>query len=154
MRGEFALIETILKLENVQISEHVNNWEEAVYLAVTPLVKGGYVEQRYIDGIIDNTYKFGPYYVLAPELALLHARPEQGVIEKQLALTVLRTPVKFSENGYDVRILITLAASDNVSHLEALKDLSQIISDENSIDKIIHAKTTEEILNLFLPKGR
>lgn len=148
------MIENLLKLENIQISEKVKSWEEAIELAVSPLVKGKYVEERYIQEIINNTIKFGPYYVLAPEIALPHARPEQGVIEKQLAVTVLKTPIKFSENGYKVRLLITLAASDNESHLEALKDLAQIISDEKIVEKIIQANTTEEILGIFLPIRR
>lgn len=143
------MIENLLKLENIQISEKVENWEKAIELAVRPLVKGNYVEERYIQEIIKNTEKYGPYYVLAPEIAMPHARPEQGVLEKQIAVTVLRTPIKFSEDGFQVRILITLAASDNKSHLEALKDLSQIISDEEIVEKIIYANTPEEILGIF-----
>lgn len=33
-------------------------------VAVQPLVNGGYCEARYIDEIIKNTEKLGPYYVL------------------------------------------------------------------------------------------
>lgn len=75
-------IKDMLKLENVQVVDSARDWEDAVRIAVTPLVKGGYVEERYIDGIIDNAHELGPYFVLVPNLALLHARPEQGVIKK------------------------------------------------------------------------
>lgn len=88
-------IKDMLKLENVQVIDSAQDWEDAVRIAVTPLVKGGYVEERYIDGIIDNAHELGPYFVLVPNLALLHARPEQGVIKKQLALTILRKGVVF-----------------------------------------------------------
>ena len=51
-------IESMLKRENVQIWEGADSWEEAVKVAVTPLVDGGFVEDRYIQGIIDNAAEF------------------------------------------------------------------------------------------------
>ena len=106
----------MLKRENVQIVERVDNWEESVHVAVQPLVDQGYVESAYIDGIISNAKEFGPYFVLCPDLALLHARPDQGVLKQQLAVTVLREPVRFKEEGPDVRLLVTLAATDANGH--------------------------------------
>ena len=43
-------IKDMLQLENVQVVDSARDWEDAVRIAVTPLVKGGYVEERYIDG--------------------------------------------------------------------------------------------------------
>ena len=80
-----AGMEDMLKRENVQIIEKVSDWEESVHVAVQPLVDQGYVKSDYIDGIISNAKEFGPYFVICPDLALLHARPEQGVIKQQLA---------------------------------------------------------------------
>jgi len=146
------MIETMLKIENVQILESVKDWKEAIRISVMPLVASGYVEERYIQGIIDNTVQYGPYYVLAPEIALPHARPEQGVISKQLAITVLRNPIRFTSDGYDVRLLIVLAAEDGASHLEALKAVAEIISDEQKVQSILEAKTSEEVLTRFIGK--
>ncbi len=146
------MIETMLKIENIQILESVKDWKEAIHVSVMPLVASGYVEERYIQGIIDNTVHYGSYYVLAPEIALPHARPEQGVISKQLAITVLRNPIRFTSDGYDVRLLITLAAEDGASHLEALKAIAEIISDEQKVQSILKAKTSEEVLTRFLEK--
>ncbi len=143
-------MEKMLSIHNIRIYDHAENWVDAITKAVTPLVENGYVEQRYIQSIIDNTIQYGPYYVLAPNIALPHARPEQGVLKKQLGVTLLRKAVKFSEGGYDVHLLITLAASDSQGHLEALKELSEIMMDEDRIQKIINAKTEAEILDLFL----
>ena len=140
----------MLSIDNIRIYDHADNWVDAITKAVTPLIENGFVEPRYIQGIIDNTNQYGPYYVLAPDIALPHARPEQGVIKKQLGVTLLRHPVKFSPDGYDVRLLITLAASDSEGHLEALKMLSEVMMDEERVQKVLHAKTREEILSLFL----
>lgn len=143
-------MKNMLSIDNIRIYDHAENWVDAITKAVSPLVENGFVEARYIQGIIDNTNLFGPYYVLAPDIALPHARPEQGVIKKQLGVTLLKNPVKFSEGGYDVRLLITLAASDNQGHLEALQQLSEIMMDEERMKQILKAETSEEILGLFL----
>ncbi len=148
------MLESMLVLDNIAIYDKAENWIDAITKAVTPLVEHGFVEARYIQSIIDNTRQYGPYYVLAPELALPHARPEQGVLKKQIGVTLLRHPVKFSEDGYDVRLLITLAASDSQSHLEALQTLSEIMMDESRMAHILKAKTREEILWLFTQSNK
>ena len=129
----------ILKLENVRILDSVKDWIEAINVAVQPLVEQGYCESRYITGIIENTKKFGPYYVLCENLALIHASSEQGVIKKQIAVT-----------GYNVRILLVLAAEDSESHIEAIQAISNIFSDKKRVQKILDAKSTEEIFNVFI----
>jgi len=143
-------VKNMLSIDNIRIYDHADDWVDAITKSVSPLVENGFVEARYIQGIIDNTNLYGPYYVLAPDIALPHARPEQGVIKKQLGVTLLKNPVKFSEGGYDVRLLITLAASDNQGHLEALQQLSEIMMDEERMKQILKAETREEILGLFL----
>ncbi|AOT72085.1 PTS sugar transporter subunit IIA [Geosporobacter ferrireducens] len=139
----------LISLENIVIVDRVKDWCEAIEKAVRPLVTNAYVEERYIQGIIDNTIKYGPYYVLAPNIAMPHARPEQGVLQKQIGILLLRQPVKFSEDGYEVRLIITLAATDSESHLEALRSLSGLLENDDYVSKIISAQNEEEIYHLF-----
>ncbi len=140
----------MLKLENVQILQRVHGWEQAVQVAVQPLVDGGYAEPRYIDGIIANAHELGPYFVLCPDLALLHARPEQGALKQQLAVTVLREPVRFKEEGPDVRVLVTLVATDSDSHIDVMRQLAMMFGDPANIANVAEAATEHEIYDLFL----
>ncbi len=142
-------VEEMIQKMNIRIKEEVTDWKQAVVEAVSPLIENGYVEGRYADAIIENTEKYGPYYVIAPNIALPHARPEQGVLRKQLAVLLLRKPIKFSQDGFDVRLLITLAASDSESHLQTLAKLSEVLSDDDLIGKILGAASEEEIYRLF-----
>lgn len=143
-------IESMLKRENVQIWEGADTWEEAVTVAVTPLVDGGYVEERYIQGIIDNAAEYGPYFVICPDLALLHARPEQGTIKTQLAVTVMREPVFFKPEGPGVRVLVTLAAIDSNSHLDVMRELAVMFSDPSRIEAVATAADADEVYDLFI----
>jgi len=147
---EVIRIEELLKKENVRILNAVSDWKDAIQIAIEPLIEQGYCEQRYIDGIIANTYKFGPYYVLCENLALIHAEANKGVIATQLSITVLKNPVKFKKDGVDVRILIGLGAIDSEAHLYAMQAISNIFTDVNRINKIINASSTEEIYFEFI----
>lgn len=144
----------MLKRENVQIVERVDNWEESVHVAVQPLVDQGYVESAYIDGIISNAKEFGPYFVLCPDLALLHARPDQGVLKQQLAVTVLREPIRFKEEGPDVRLLVTLAATDANGHIDVMRQLAVMFGDPDNIAKIVEAPTADDVYDLFVNLGK
>ena len=144
------IMKDILKMENVKITDSVKDWKEAIEISVQPLIQQGYCEERYIAGIIENTQKFGPYYVLCENLALIHGRSEQGVIKTQLAITVLKQPVKFRTEGYNVRVLIALAAQDSKSHLEAMQAISNIFSDNERVQKILEADKAEIIYDLIV----
>lgn len=140
---------SMLQKENIEIRQKVRNWQHAIDAAVGPLIRGGYVEERYKHEIIRNTFTFGPYYVLAPDIALLHSRPEHGVNRSQLGVLVLREPVKFSKDGFDVRLLVTLATTDDNSHLDALRKLGKMFCDGDVIKKVVEAETIDEIYDQF-----
>lgn len=66
------MISEMLKLENIQIIESAKDWKEAIHLSLEPLVNGGYVTENYEAAIIKCTEEYGPYYVLADDIALIH----------------------------------------------------------------------------------
>lgn len=140
----------MLKRENVQVVGKVDTWQESVHVAVQPLVDGGYVEARYIDGIISNAIEFGPYFVICPDLALLHARPDQGVIKRQLAVTVLRNAIRFKPEGPDVRLLVTLAATDADSHIEVMRQLATMFGDPDNLEKVASATSADDVYDFFV----
>lgn len=144
------MISEMLKRENVKILDRVDDWKQAIHVSLEPLVRGGYVESRYADEIIRSTEEMGPYYVLTEDIALIHGRPEQGVIKKQLAVTVVREPIQFSEDCFPVRLLIALAATDANSHLDVMQVLASIFLDESKIRELVEAQSTEEIYNFLL----
>ena len=143
-------IQEMLKPENVRIAQSVDTWQDAIRLAVAPLREGGYVEPRYEDEIIRATNEMGPYYVLTEDVALIHGRPEDGCIKGQMAVTVLKQPIKFSEDSFDVRLLVALAAEDSNSHIEAMQVLAGIFMDEQEIASIVESDDTQAIYQAFM----
>ena len=108
----------------------------------------------YAKGIIDITNEMGPYYVLTDDVALIHGRPETGVLKKQLAVTVLRKPIKFSEDGKPVRLLVALATTDSESHMSVIQTLAQLFMDEEALKELIQAETAEDVYEYLLEFDR
>lgn len=148
------MIVDMLKPENVRIVNGVDHWEEAIHLSLIPLVEGGFVTDEYEKAIIESTKVYGPYYVLAEDLALIHGRPTDGVIEKQIAITLLKNPVKFSEDSFPVRILIALAASDSSSHIDVMKVLSNIFMNEQKVEELTKADNPNRIYEMLVQLER
>lgn len=142
------MIADMLK-KNVQILERVADWKDAIYKVTAPLVKQGYITEQYPKTIIELTEKYGAYYVLCPDVALIHARPEDGVIQKQLAVTLVKKPVTFPGKEDTVRLFITLAAEDSNSHLEALQQLAELLSDDERIKKCAEMTDSESLYAEF-----
>ncbi len=142
-------MEKLFKKKNIYFIDRVTGWEEAIKTAIEPLVDQGYCESRYIDGVFENTRKYGPYYVLCENLALIHAATEQGALQTQMAVTVLKEPVKFKSDGYDVRILIGLVASDGKSHVEIMKAIGEIFASTKTVEKLLATTSQDVVYDIF-----
>lgn len=134
----------------IQFFDDINSWEEAVQLSANPLLNGGEIQQSYIDGMIESVKEHGPYIVIAPNIALPHARPETGSLKIGFSVMKLNKPVAFAEDGSaDAQLFIALSCVDSDTHLEMLQEIVMILSDQEKHDAIFAATTKEEMLKLF-----
>lgn len=143
------MVTDTLKLDNIQIVEKAEDWKDAIRISVKPLIEHGYVKEKYGDEIIKNVNELGAYFLIAPGVAMPHARPEQGVIQTQLGITLFKNPVKFEGKEDDTKLFVVLAASDNKQHIEAMVMIAETLSDEEKIEKICSADKKEIIYQLF-----
>ncbi|CAM4108004.1 PTS sugar transporter subunit IIA [Listeria booriae] len=110
-----SLKQALVDNDSILLQADADSWQEAVRVAVSPLVKSGAVDAGYAQAIIDSTEHYGPYYVLMPGMAMPHARPEDGVNRDAFSLVTLKEPVTFSD-GKAVSVLVTLAATSAEIH--------------------------------------
>lgn len=140
----------MLTRETVALRVAVPNWQEAVKTAGNLLVKAGTVEPRYIDGMIRMVQEIGPYIVIAPGVALPHARPEDGVNQACLSLVTLKPPVKFGNPNNDpVELVIAFGSTDSESHIEALAELARLIGDADTLKSLKEASSPDELLEVI-----
>lgn len=145
-------IATYLRPENVRIIPCAADWREAIDVSTRLLVEQGYITDHYPKRVIELTEEHGSYYIIGKDIALVHARPEDGVIRQQLAVTVIQKPVAFFDKPDDpVRLFVTLCAQDSNSHLEMLQELAEILMDETRVQKCVQMTDAtalyEEIVN-------
>ncbi|WP_050615511.1 BglG family transcription antiterminator [Bacillus testis] len=144
------MLHELLTTDTIQISEETANWQEALQLASKPLLETGAIRQSYVDAMIDSVNQLGPYIVIAPGIALPHARPEAGVNKVGMSFLKLKKPCPFSEKPeHQVNLLFVLAAVDNEAHLKALSQLSTLLSDSHNLNLLSQAETVNEVLNVI-----
>lgn len=107
-----------------QYTERGLDWRGAIKLACRPLAQQGKISAGYVDAIISATEKNGPWYILTPEFALPHARPDEGVLSPHsvLSLVCCAEAVAFPDHP-DVRLIIVLAAADSEQHIQTIQRL-------------------------------
>lgn len=134
----------------IQANQIANDWKEALTGACEPLIRYGAAEPRYLQGIIANTNSWGPYYLIAPGIAMPHARPEQGAIYNQITLTTLKSPVVFGHEDCDpVWLLFSICAAHSDDHIQLIQGITQIVDNPLLIDRIREAETAEGIFDLL-----
>ncbi|MDQ0252786.1 PTS system mannitol-specific IIA component/PTS system ascorbate-specific IIA component [Evansella vedderi] len=138
----------------VALDIEVSQPEEAIREAGKLLLNLELIEQQYIEAMVASFQKNGPYFVLAPKIALPHARPEDGVAEAAVSLIRLNEPVRFGHASNDpVQLVFALAASSSEEHLQVLQKLMQLLGDENNVSKLLSAKSYQEINQLIGGNG-
>lgn len=109
-----------------EIGVQVNGWPEAIRVACRPLLDGGAVEARYIERCVEMVSTHGPYIVVAPGIALAHARPEDGAIRLGLAVATLTEPVEFGHDQNDpVDLVFAFATPDRDQHVHLLAAIAE-----------------------------
>ncbi|HEL0009759.1 TPA: PTS sugar transporter subunit IIA [Streptococcus equi subsp. zooepidemicus] len=142
------LKKAFIENNSIRLGLSAASWQEAVKLAVQPLIDSGAVTSEYYDAIIASTEKYGPYYVLMPGMAMPHAEAGVGVKRNAFALITLTKPVTFSD-GKEVSVLLTLAATDPSIHTTvAIPQIVALFELEDAISRLIACRTPEEVLAL------
>ncbi|EHI70755.1 PTS sugar transporter subunit IIA [Streptococcus ictaluri] len=132
----------------IRLGLEADTWQEAVKLAVTPLVESGAVEERYYQAIIESTEHYGPYYILMPGMAMPHARPEDGVNRDAFSLITLKEPVTFSD-GKKAQVLLALAATSSAIHTSvAIPQIIALFELDNAIDRLVACQSAQEVLDM------
>ena len=60
------------------LQAEASTWQDAVKIGVDLLEAAGVVEPRYYQAILDGVARFGPYFVIAPGLAMPHGRQKKA----------------------------------------------------------------------------
>lgn len=135
--------------DNIIVGSRAESWEDAVRLAGMLLVKRGVATEKYVEAMIHTVRELGPYSVIAPHVALPHARPEDGALKVGVSIVILANDVAFGSPNDPVRVVIAFASPDKSSHIRLLSEIAELLSIEGAVEKLMNAKTSEEVRSLI-----
>ncbi|MCI1287178.1 MAG: BglG family transcription antiterminator [[Lactobacillus] timonensis] len=151
-KGEYGpLLSELLTDKTIQIGVPSSGmtWQQAIQRAAQPLIDLGKIKSSYVDDIIANVHKNGPYINIADKIALAHAQPSSDVLEVGMSLLLLDNTVDLVDDKHKIQLIVVLAAKDSSSHLRALAELTQILGDEEKVKQVLNAKSVDTITQLI-----
>jgi len=103
-----------------------DSWPAAIRAAGHGLVERGAADDRYVERCVAQVETEGPYIVVAPGIALAHARPEDGARSLGVSVAVLTHAVRFGHAVNDpVDIVFAFCSPDRDSHVGLLSALAR-----------------------------
>ncbi len=148
------MLRQLLTKDHIICLPSAADWESAVRLATRPLLSSGAVSEAYVDAMVRSVRENGAYIVVDDGLALPHARPEDGAAALGLSMLILQKPVDML--GESVSVLVALSAVDDASHIDAMRDLAELVWNGCNAKTLAAAKSPEEaaaLINRYAGEG-
>ena len=144
--GGVSLLQDLLSEDNVSFRYPAETWEDVIRHGGQLMVDAGFTDPTYTEAMIDVVRDMGPYIVLAPGLAMPHARPEMGAKQVGTALVTLEKPIDFGSPENDpVSVAVFLCAPNKEEHIQLLTDIATLFEDEEFLDAAVNFESIEDV---------
>lgn len=125
------------------------DWEAAIRAATALLVRHAAATVDYADSCVNLVRRHGPYIVVAPGIALAHARPEDGALGLAVAVARLHRPVRFGHPSNDpVDLVFAFASPNHDAHVGLLAALAKRLA--NGLGDALRCAATNEAATALL----
>lgn len=143
------MFKEMIEKKHYSFHKGFSTWQEAVRAACQPLLADKTIEAIYPDEIIAKVEELGPYIVIAPDICIPHAQEGVGVNDTAICFMKTEETVHFSPDGeHGARLFFVLASVNNEVHLANLCEMSEALSDEAIVEKLLQAHAVEDLQGL------
>ena len=129
------------------------SFADAVSQSVSLLVASGKAQLSYVDEVLESLKTLGPYFVIAPGLALAHAKPSDSVLAPGMALLKLAQPVISGSANDPVSLIFSFCSPNASEHMEMLADFGQIMSTDQVMTNLLNASAVSVIEDILFKKA-
>lgn len=136
----------LLLEENIFLNKEFSTKEEAIRFAGEALVKAGYVEESYVEAMIERDNMTSTY--MGNNVAIPHGTEEAKKAVIRSGFTVIQVPNGVDFDGQQAKLIFGIAGKDG-THLEILSGIAVICSEEENIERLVNAKTAKELMNII-----
>ncbi len=123
-------------------------WESVVEESFQPLLKRGSVTFQYVEKCCAHFYAHYETMMIGPNIYLPHASPSDGVLNADIQIIRLKTPVK-TPSGDTVDIVVALAPSEKNRHISLLLKLNELFLDEKKRQLVLSAENQNELYEMI-----
>ena len=143
------LLKELVEKKLTCYEEGFEDWKDAVRANGVPLKREGYIDDAYLDAVIACVEKYGPYIVIAPNIAMPHSTEgAPGVYKTGIGFMTTEQPVHFDPNDpeKDARLFFMLASNDSEAHLNNMMQLADMLSNDDLVADLLNARNDEDVL--------
>ena len=133
---------TLLERKNIVLGCAPVTPEEAIKACGRLMVQSGYVEEAYIQGMLDREASFS--VAIGSHVAIPHGTNDVKPLIKRTGVVVMTYPDGIDWNGDKVKLVVGIAAKGE-EHLEVLGRIVAIASTDADTDKLVAAADKETL---------
>lgn len=143
-----------LTLKDIVLPDYIiqkdrcQSWQDAIRTAAKPLLDAGAITKTYVEKMISSYNPDEPYIIIAPNVAIPHASPEDGVNKIGMSMLCLNEGVYFTDE-LKINLIAVLAAVDRKAHIKALVQFTELVYEKDKVTNILTAKDKQEILSII-----
>jgi len=138
-----------LTAENIHLGLKAENKEQAIQFAGEQLVKLGYAEPAYIEGMFEREKLVTTY--LGESIAVPHGTIEakESVIKTGIVVCQYSEGVLFGDDEDDIAKLVIGIAAKNDEHISVITTITNALDDEEAIETLINSKDVQKVLSIL-----
>src|SRR5215203_6652598 len=136
----------VLTLSQIRMPGTARSKDDAIREAGQMLVDVGAVTPDYIDSMFERERSVSTY--MGNYLAIPHGTNEAKESIKRSALSVIRYDSPIDWDGNEVRFAMGIAGYQG-GHMDILSSVAILFSDIDEVDKLLAAKSAEELFELL-----
>ncbi|MDR1913463.1 MAG: PTS sugar transporter subunit IIA [Clostridiales bacterium] len=140
----------ILKKDNISLDCPESESADAIRRCGKMLVESGYVNERYIEGMIERDHSFST--AIGNLIAIPHGEMKYKNEILQTGLVVCTYPKGLNWQGEKVKLVIGIAAKGD-EHLDILERIAESFEDESAVEEIVTRGDAGEIHALLTGSG-
>ncbi len=136
----------MLTVNDVILNQATESPEDAIKRSGELLVKAGYAEEKYIEGMILRDQSFS--VAIGNLIAIPHGELAYKAAVKKTGLSVITYPDGIDWNGTPVKLVIGIAANGD-EHMEILENIVDVLEEEEDVENLIAKNSKEAIIEAF-----
>ena len=134
---------------SIKVTSAELSFEDAVAQATGLLVLDQKATDDYVDEVLTSLEELGPYFVVAPQIAIAHSKPSTSVVATGMALLKLKSPCNSGSANDPVSLVFAFCSVNADDHLQLLAEFGEKLSSDSVMNSLLNASAESVIAEIL-----